>query len=72
MWLCRCKNGERTLGFCAHVASVIYYFANGRYQEVIKTPTAFLTNSFPHVHPVLHKSSDEENKPQILKHAIFR
>jgi hypothetical protein len=61
MWLCRCKNGERTLGCCAHVASVIYYFAYGRYQESIKTPAAFLTNLFPHANPVLHESSDEEN-----------
>jgi hypothetical protein len=63
MWLCRCKNGQRTLGCCAHVASVIYYFAFGRYQESIKTPAAFLTNLFPHAHPVLHESSDEESQP---------
>ncbi len=61
MWLCKCKNGERTLGCCAHVASVIYYFAYGRYQESIKTPAAFLTNLFPHANPILHESSDEEN-----------
>lgn len=62
VWLYRCKNGERTLGFWAHVASVFYYFTYGRYQETIKTPSAFLNNLFPHAHPVLHESSDEEDK----------
>jgi hypothetical protein len=62
MWLRRCKDGERTLGCCAHVASVIYFFAYGRYQENLKTPAAFLTNLFPYANPVLHESSDEGNR----------
>jgi hypothetical protein len=30
-WMCRCKNDLRTLGCCAHIASVLYYFSYGRY-----------------------------------------
>jgi hypothetical protein len=59
-WMCRCKNGLRTLGCCAHVASVLYYFGYGRHQETIRTPAAFLTNLFPHADHVLLESSDEE------------
>jgi hypothetical protein len=30
-WYCTCKNGSRTVGTCSHVASVIYYLSNARY-----------------------------------------
>lgn len=59
-WMCRCKNGLRTLGCCAHIASVLFYFGYGRHQETIRTPAAFLNNLFPHAEPVLLESSDEE------------
>lgn len=58
--MCRCKNGLRTLGCCAHIASVLFYFGYGRHQETIRTPAAFLNNLFPHAEPVLLESSDEE------------
>jgi hypothetical protein len=62
MWLCRCNNVERTLGCWAHDANVNYYFAYVGYQESKKSPAAFLTNLFPHLFPVLHESSDVEDK----------
>jgi hypothetical protein len=59
-WMCRCKNGLRTLGCCAHVASVIYYFSYGRYLENIKSPASFLTGLFPHAPPITLETSDDE------------
>lgn len=32
-WYCTCKNGARTVGCCAHIASAIYYLSYYRYQE---------------------------------------
>lgn len=31
-WYCTCKTGTRTVGCCSHVASVIYYLSNARYE----------------------------------------
>ena len=30
-WYCKCPNGSRVVGCCAHIASVIYYLAFARY-----------------------------------------
>ena len=60
-WYCQCKNGLRTLGCCADVARVIFYFSYARkYNLNAKTPAAFLNNLFPHAEPVMVESSDEE------------
>ena len=32
-WFCHCKAGQRTVGCCAHVASVIWYLGYARHQE---------------------------------------
>lgn len=32
-WYCQCKVGARTVGCCAHIASVIWYLAYQRHQE---------------------------------------
>ena len=32
-WFCQCKAGQRTVGCCAHVASVIWYLGHARHQE---------------------------------------
>lgn len=60
-WLCRCKNGLRTLGCCAHVTSFIYYLSYGKYQERLKSPGSFLQNLFPHAQQITLESSDEED-----------
>ncbi len=61
-YMCRCKNGLRTLGCCAHIASVIYYLSYGRHQETFKKPGEFLTGLFPHAQPIIIESSDEEDE----------
>ena len=30
-WYCKCPNGSRVVGCCAHIALVMYYLAFGRY-----------------------------------------
>lgn len=36
---CTCKVGARTLGVCAHVASVIWYLGYARHQQAVKYPS---------------------------------
>ena len=33
-WYCQCKAGARTLGCCAHVASVLWYLGFARHEEI--------------------------------------
>jgi len=42
-YMCRCKNGLRTLGCCAHVASVLFYLGYGKYHGNLKKPASFLS-----------------------------
>ncbi|CAD6222015.1 GSCOCG00005283001-RA-CDS, partial [Cotesia congregata] len=39
---CDCPNGNRTVECCAHVVSVIYYLAHGRYLSRIIRPVEIL------------------------------
>jgi hypothetical protein len=41
-WYCKCKTGARTLGCCAHIASVLWYLGLARHQKNIKYPSAKL------------------------------
>lgn len=41
-YYCSCIHGRRTIGCCAHIASVVYYLSWARHQETIDTPAAFL------------------------------
>lgn len=44
-YYCTCKSGSRTLGTCAHVASVLWYLSYARHQPNVKYPsTALLEN----------------------------
>ena len=45
-YCCDCKNGLRTVGCCAHVATVIYYLSRARFQAVIHRPAHQLTGLF--------------------------
>lgn len=42
---CTCQQGQRTVGFCSHVMTVIFYFARGRFQNE-HNPAAFLNDFF--------------------------
>ena len=39
---CSCPNGLRTVGCCAHVATVLWYLGHGRYLSEILIPASFL------------------------------
>ena len=41
-WYCKCKTGARTLGCCAHIASVLWYMGFARHQLVTKYPSSKL------------------------------
>ena len=45
-WYCTCKTGMRTVGCFAHIASVIYYLACGKYLEMLPNPAGLLTFFF--------------------------
>jgi hypothetical protein len=46
-WYCECKNGSRTLGFCCHIGSIIFFLAYGRYETQQKAPAENLNVIFP-------------------------
>ncbi|XP_015790323.1 uncharacterized protein LOC107367154 [Tetranychus urticae] len=55
-YICTCKNGMRTIGCCAHIATVIWYLGYARHQESIKitrAPMSTLT--------VRYESDDEDD-----------
>lgn len=43
-YYCTCKSGARTLGTCAHVASVLWFLGYARYEQHMKYPTTHLLN----------------------------
>lgn len=42
---CECQHGQRTVGCCGHVMSIIYYFGYGQYKRNID-PAAYLNDFF--------------------------
>lgn len=45
-YYCQCKNGQRTVGCCSHVMTVIWYFAFAKYTDDLKHPAQFLDSIF--------------------------
>lgn len=43
-YYCMCKTGARTIGCCAHVASVVWYLGYARHQQDVKYPSTALLN----------------------------
>jgi SWIM zinc finger len=41
---CSCPNGLRTVGCCAHIATVLWYLGYARHLSEIPIPAAFLNN----------------------------
>lgn len=44
-YYCTCQSGARTLGTCAHVASILWYLGYARYQRGVKYPDGSLLNT---------------------------
>jgi hypothetical protein len=57
-WYCTCKSGKRTVGTCSHVASVIYYLSNARYNST-KSGKFNIDKVFPEY--VSRESNDESD-----------
>lgn len=62
-YCCDCPNGNRTVGCCAHVASVIYYLAHARYLSRILRPAEILSKIFSNdaVNVVINENSDDDD-----------
>ena len=43
-YCCSCPNGLRTVGCCAHVATVLWFLGFGRHQSEIPISAAFLND----------------------------
>ncbi len=41
---CSCPNGLRTVGCCAHIATVLWYLGFARHESEILIPAEFLNN----------------------------
>ena len=56
-YVCDCANGLRTVGCCAHVATIIYFLSHARYLSKIIRPAQILTNLFhvEKVEPVINE-----------------
>ncbi len=57
-WIRTCKSGKRTVGCCSHVARIIYYLSNARYNSSIRNNN-LLDKIF--TEPVCDDSSDESD-----------
>ena len=60
-YYCECKNGARTVGCCAHVATVVSYLSHTRWQPVIRRPADHLTDLFV----PQDRESEDETEDQI-------
>ena len=59
-WTCNCQNGLRTLGCCVHIASVVAYLSNLRFESREYHPAKKLNNLFKDGQPTINEDSDEE------------
>uniref|UniRef100_T1KG68 DDE Tnp4 domain-containing protein n=1 Tax=Tetranychus urticae TaxID=32264 RepID=T1KG68_TETUR len=56
-YICQCASGTRTIGCCAHIATVIWYLGYGRHQptlKIVRPPMSTLT--------IRHESDDEDEE----------
>jgi hypothetical protein len=67
-YVCRCMSGMRTVGMCAHITSIIYWFCYGRYMDD-HNPAAHLSHIFPESAPIrdLYEESDDEFEQSVME-----
>lgn len=53
-YYCDCIAGARTLGSCAHVASVLWYLGYARHEENVRYPS----------HRLINEIEDADNRPE--------
>lgn len=62
-YCCDCANGNRTIGCCSHVATVVYYLSYGRFLSKEFEPARILSDlfSFDEITPVIEENSDDDD-----------
>lgn len=62
-YCCSCANGNRTVGCCSYVASIIYYLSYARYLSKIIRPAETLTRifDFEGFYPTIEEDSEEDD-----------
>jgi hypothetical protein len=62
-YCCTCKNGNRTVGCCSHVAAIVYYLSYARFLSNILRPAEILTRlfDFEEVNAVIPDDSDDDD-----------
>jgi len=58
-WVCNCRNGNRTVGCCSHVASLVYHLNYGKYHTP-RITAAFLDTIFPSA-TIIESTDDEDD-----------
>jgi hypothetical protein len=53
-WTCTCKVGKRNVGYCSHVATIVFYLSFSMYQKDLKKPGMHLNRIFE-----MHADDDE-------------
>lgn len=61
-YCCNCANGNRTVGCCSHIATVVYYLSHARYLSKIVRPAEILSKLFlvENIPVVINEDSDED------------
>jgi len=61
-YACECANGRRTVGYCSHIAAIIYYLSHARYLAKIFKPAEILSDLFEknNLIPVIESDSDND------------
>lgn len=61
-YYCECDNGSRTVGYCSHVAAIVYYLSHARYLSRILRPAEILSEIFKKTNhiPVIDSDSEED------------
>lgn len=60
-WYCTCKTGERTVGCCTHVATIVYFFSYAQYLDSISDPAGELLSIFVYN----NKDTNEDEKEKV-------
>ncbi|KMQ84797.1 vacuolar protein sorting-associated protein 13c [Lasius niger] len=59
-YYCTCQSGARTLGTCAHVASIVWYLSYARHQPNVKYPDNSLLNAIRDTNNAFEGNEDED------------
>ena len=64
-YICSCLSGRKAVGACSHVAALILYLSNAKY-NILRTPGEYLVDIFPDF-----QQMEESNMPKYVKNYRF-